>query len=107
MEFVAIAAVVVGLFLLQNKLYKTYAFKNLEYSCTLSTNECYEGDEIELVEEIVNKKWLPLPLALLRRGPVGGHRLHPVCPQLLLGQGVLEGHPPLEGQMPQTGGVRD
>ena len=29
MEFVAIAAVVVGLFLLQNKLYKTYAFKNL------------------------------------------------------------------------------
>ena len=38
MEFVAIAAVVVGLFLLQNKLYKTYAFKNLEYSCTLSTN---------------------------------------------------------------------
>ena len=48
MEFVAIAAVVVGLFLLQNKLYKTYAFKNLEYSCTLSTNECYEGDEIEL-----------------------------------------------------------
>ena len=61
MEFVAIAAVVVGLFLLQNKLYKTYAFKNLEYSCTLSTNECYEGDEIELVEEIVNKKWLPLP----------------------------------------------
>ena len=61
MEFVAIAAVVVGLFLLQNKLYKTYAFKNPEYSCTLSTNECYEGDEIELVEEIVNKKWLPLP----------------------------------------------
>ncbi len=61
MEFVAIAVVVVGLFLLQNKLYKTYAFRNLEYSCTLSTNECYEGDEIELVEEIVNKKWLPLP----------------------------------------------
>ena len=61
MEFVAIAAVVIGLFLLQNRLYKTYAFKNLEYSCTLSTNECYEGDEIELVEEIVNKKWLPLP----------------------------------------------
>lgn len=61
MEFIAIAAVVVGLFLLQNRLYKSYAFKNLTYSCTLSTNECYEGDEIELVEEIVNKKWLPLP----------------------------------------------
>ncbi len=61
MEFIAIAAVLIGLFLLQNQLYKHYAFKNLTYSCTLSTNECFEGDEIELIEEIVNKKWLPLP----------------------------------------------
>ena len=61
MEFIAITAVILGLFFLQNQLYKSYAFKNLEYHCTLSTNECYEGDEIELVEEIVNKKWLPLP----------------------------------------------
>ena len=61
MEFVAIAVVLVGLFLLQNQLYKQYAFKNIRYSCTLSCNECYEGDEIELIEEIVNRKWLPLP----------------------------------------------
>ncbi len=61
MEFIAITAVILGLFFLQNQLYKSYAFKNLEYRCTLSTDECYEGDEIELVEEIVNKKWLPLP----------------------------------------------
>ena len=61
MEFVAIAAVLVGLFLLQNQLYKQYAFKNVHYSCTLSSNECYEGDEIELIEEFVNRKWLPLP----------------------------------------------
>ncbi len=61
MEFAAIAVVLVGLFLLQNQLYKHYAFKNIHYSCTLSCNECYEGDEIELIEEIVNRKWLPLP----------------------------------------------
>ncbi|HIT94867.1 MAG TPA: DUF58 domain-containing protein [Candidatus Faecivivens stercoripullorum] len=61
MEFAAIAVVLVGLFLLQNQLYKQYAFKNIHYSCTLSCNECYEGDEIELIEEIVNRKWLPLP----------------------------------------------
>ena len=61
MEFVAITAVILGLFFLQNQLYKHYAFKNLTYTCTLSKNECFEGDEIELIEEIVNKKWLPIP----------------------------------------------
>ena len=49
MELIAITAVVLALFLLQNGLYKNYAVKNLEYRCTLSTHECYEGDEIELV----------------------------------------------------------
>ncbi len=32
MEFVAIAAVLVGLFLLQNQLYKQYSFKTVHYS---------------------------------------------------------------------------
>ncbi|MDD6034152.1 MAG: DUF58 domain-containing protein [Oscillospiraceae bacterium] len=61
MEFLAVAAMILLLFALQNTLYKKYAFRNLEYHCTLSTSQACEGDEIELIEEIRNKKWLPLP----------------------------------------------
>lgn len=61
MEFIAVGAAILVIFVLQNHLYKKYAFKNLEYSCTLSTDQACEGDVIELIEEIRNKKWLPLP----------------------------------------------
>lgn len=61
MEFIAVGAAILVIFVLQNHIYKKYAFQNLEYSCRLSTDQACEGDEIELIEEIRNKKWLPLP----------------------------------------------
>ncbi len=60
MEFVAIVLVIFLLIYLQNVVYKKYGFKNLEYHCYLNTNQAVEGDEIEIIEEITNGKWLPL-----------------------------------------------
>lgn len=61
MEFIAIAVIIVALLKLQNTIYTKYAFKNLEYNCYFETSAAYEGEEVQLVEEITNNKWLPLP----------------------------------------------
>lgn len=55
------ALVIFLIFALQNMIYKRYAFQNLEYHCRFSVSQACEGDEIELIEEILNKKRLPLP----------------------------------------------
>lgn len=61
MEFIALAVVVGLVVLLQHEVYRRYAMRYLEYDCRLSVTEAYEGDEIELIETISNKKWLPIP----------------------------------------------
>ena len=61
MEFIALIALIVGAVLLQNWIFKKYTFQNLQYRCYFSTDEAEEGQEIQFVEEIVNRKWLPIP----------------------------------------------
>lgn len=61
MEFIAVGVAILAIFALQNYLYQKYAFRDLDYRCYLSTDQACEGDEIELIEEVRNKKWLPLP----------------------------------------------
>lgn len=61
MEFVAVIIIVFAVVAIQNGVYNRYGLKDLEYTCYFSTDEAYEGDNIELVEVITNKKWLPLP----------------------------------------------
>lgn len=45
----------------QMLLYAGRVFRHLEYSCQLSREEAEEGEEIEILETVVNRKWLPLP----------------------------------------------
>lgn len=61
MELVALFAIAVAVIYLQNVLFSRLALKKLDYRCTLSVSEASEGDEIELVETIENRQWLPVP----------------------------------------------
>ena len=45
----------------QARLFGRKAFQNFEYRCSFDRPEAFEGDEIELVEEVYNRKWVPLP----------------------------------------------
>ena len=45
----------------QRAAFRRYAFRNLDYSCTLSKKEAVEGDAIALQEVVSNRKLLPLP----------------------------------------------
>lgn len=61
MEFLALIIVVGAILILQSVIFKKCSFRNLDYTCELSTDEAEEGDNIELIETVVNKKWLPIP----------------------------------------------
>ena len=45
---------------IEKNIYIKYFFVNLEYTCSFSKEEVFEGDEIEIIETISNNKWLPV-----------------------------------------------
>lgn len=62
MEILIIALSCVIIFSVQLMYYRKKCFENLHYRCYFSTNEAYEGDEIEFIEEVENRKSLSLPV---------------------------------------------
>lgn len=61
MEILALFLVMLLLVVLQSLAFKKLSFRDLDYQCSFSVKEAFEGDTIELVETIYNRKWLPLP----------------------------------------------
>lgn len=61
MALVFLAVALCAVFFMETRLYKRRAFQHLNYRCYFSVDEAFEGDEIELVEELENRKLLPLP----------------------------------------------
>lgn len=60
MELVAMALIIAAVILAQYIVYEKNGLKNVYYSFHISTSEAFEGDEIEIIEEIENAKRLPL-----------------------------------------------
>ncbi|MDQ6418051.1 DUF58 domain-containing protein [Paenibacillus sp. LHD-117] len=56
--FLLTAGVVVYL---QSILFRRHALKGLRYSRKFQKNACVCGEEIELIEQLSNEKWLPVP----------------------------------------------
>lgn len=54
-----LAAVLVAV--VEMRLYQKRTFRNFQYRCYFPVTEAREGEEIELVEELVNQKLLPIP----------------------------------------------
>ncbi|WP_274650718.1 DUF58 domain-containing protein [Paenibacillus humicola] len=51
----------VAVILAQRWLFRGFAMKRVSYTRTFSVNRCFEGDRIEMIERLVNRKALPLP----------------------------------------------
>lgn len=62
MEILIIALVCAMIFFIQLKIYRKKCFENLFYRCYFSVSEAHEGDEIEFIEEIENRKNLSFPV---------------------------------------------
>ncbi len=61
MELIAILIIVGAVVFGEQLLYRKLVLKNVEYTVDFNVTEAFEGDTIEIVEEIVNNKWLPVP----------------------------------------------
>lgn len=61
MQLVAMALILAAVLAAQYFVYLRFGMKKLSYEITISVPEAFEGDEIEVVEQIENAKWLPLP----------------------------------------------
>lgn len=60
MEFLALLVIIAVIFFAEHIIYLKYGMTKIEYKCSFSTDEAYEGDEIEFIEEISNAKLLPV-----------------------------------------------
>ena len=61
MEIIAVL-LLAGIFIIaEQAVFRKNVLKNVTYTARFSVNEAMEGDEIEIVEEIENNKWLPVP----------------------------------------------
>lgn len=61
MEIIVIAVILIVIFTGQALIYKKFGLYGIEYKMSLSVNEAFEGDIIEVIEEVSNKKILPVP----------------------------------------------
>lgn len=63
MIFYVFLVIVLLFFIAERYIYLKLWDKKLTYECHFSTDEAFEGDEIELIETVTNNKWLPIPWA--------------------------------------------
>ncbi len=61
MELIAILIIVGAVVFGEQLLYRKLVLKGVEYKVDFSVTEAFEGDTIEIVEEVINNKWLPVP----------------------------------------------
>lgn len=63
MELIAILLIVGAVVFAEQLLYRKTVLKNVEYTVAFNTDEAFEGETIEIVEEVANNKWLPVSVA--------------------------------------------
>lgn len=61
MEVLALVLIIGVIVFVQTLIYAKNALKNLTYDCRFNCSEACEGDEIQLIETLTNRKWLPIP----------------------------------------------
>ncbi|WP_270170954.1 DUF58 domain-containing protein [Paenibacillus sp. SYP-B4298] len=59
LHWVIVMLILVGM--VQSAIYRRWGQRKLTYSRSFSTDRCFAGDSIEMVEQIANRKLLPLP----------------------------------------------
>ncbi len=61
MELIAILIIVGIVVFVELFLYRKMVLKGIEYTVDFNVSEAFEGETIEIIEEVSNNKWLPVP----------------------------------------------
>ncbi|MGM0882759.1 MAG: DUF58 domain-containing protein [Bacillota bacterium] len=51
----------IGILFVQSRLYQRFVLHKIRYQRHFQTKACYRGDQVELIEQMSNAKWLPVP----------------------------------------------
>ncbi|WP_424768915.1 DUF58 domain-containing protein [Paenibacillus sp. sgz302251] len=51
----------IGILYVQNRLFQSFVLRHIKYKRHFQTKSCYRGEQVELIEQISNAKWLPVP----------------------------------------------
>ncbi|CAM4204097.1 DUF58 domain-containing protein [Paenibacillus alkaliterrae] len=51
----------VGILYVQSRMFQRYVLRKIQYKRHFQTKACFRGDQVELIEQISNAKWLPVP----------------------------------------------
>lgn len=51
----------VGILYLQGQVFQRFVLRHIKYERRFKAKACYSGEQVELIEEIANAKWLPVP----------------------------------------------
>lgn len=83
--------VTVVILFLQSLLFTVFAYHRLYYNRAFDRKTCFVGDEVELIETIVNRKILPLPWVVLESTLHASLRFH-ASDNLKVNEGMLYQH---------------
>ncbi|MCL2087540.1 MAG: DUF58 domain-containing protein [Oscillospiraceae bacterium] len=61
MVIFAVLFIFIAVIFIQSKIYESFAAKGVEYAISVNINEVFEGDTVEVVEEVSNTMPFPIP----------------------------------------------
>lgn len=90
------------LFGLQAYLFRRLSLKRISYDRNLSVRACFQGEEIELVEQIENRKWFPVPWLRVESQLPTGLRFHAQANFDVSTGSIYQNHKSIFSLMPLT-----
>jgi uncharacterized protein (DUF58 family) len=101
-----ILIITVALFLLQHQLFARWGFRGLRIERTFSTTHCHAGDDIVMIETIVNRKLAPIPWLRLESTIHAGLHFAKISNLAVSSGALFQNHRSLFSLMPYTRIVR-
>lgn len=101
-----ILIITIALFLLQHLLFARWGFRGLRIERTFSTTHCHAGDDIVMIETIVNRKLAPIPWLRLESTIHAGLHFAKMSNLAVSSGALFQNHRSLFSLMPYTRIVR-
>ncbi|MGO4273830.1 DUF58 domain-containing protein, partial [Paenibacillus sp. TAF58] len=101
-----ILIITVALFLLQHLLFARWGFRGLRIERAFSTTHCHAGDDIVMIETIVNRKLAPIPWLRLESTIHAGLHFAKMSNLAVSSGALFQNHRSLFSLMPYTKIVR-
>ena len=102
MEIIAILIIVGIALVVEQQIFVRLVLKNVTYTARFSTSEAMEGETLEIIEEIVNDKGLPVPWVKTELSTSCTRVRHKICAERVFAASKTEMHTHASGGGAET-----